>query len=340
MSSPTRVLVVDDSAFARKVLREMLERSGLEVVGIAHDGLEALEKIALLKPDVITLDLVMPNLDGIGVLRALPKERAPRVVVVSISNQESELGVTALQAGAVTIVQKPTALATDQLYELQSELVRAVREAALARHIAPSISGARVVPVRAQATRRELVVIGTSTGGPQALTLLLAMLPKEFPVPLAIALHIPAGYTEELAKRLDRSCAIEVQEAREGLELRPGLAVLACGGLHLKLSLARNGLFVRVDPEPRREPHAPSVDVLFESAAQRVGAGVLGVVLTGMGSDGLRGSQAIHAAGGQILTEAEESCVVFGMPSVVLEAGLSQAQARLEDMALAITQHL
>jgi two-component system, chemotaxis family, protein-glutamate methylesterase/glutaminase len=340
MTTPVRVLVVDDSAFARKVLREMLQRSGFEVVGIAHDGLEALEKIALLKPDVITLDLVMPNLDGIGVLRALPKERAPRVVVVSISNQESELGVTALQAGAVTIVQKPTALATDQLYELESELVRAVREAMLARHIAAPPVGASPVPTRAKVTRCELVVIGTSTGGPQALTQLLPMLPKDFPVPLAIALHIPAGYTEELAKRLDRSCAIEVQEAREGLELRPGLAVLACGGLHLKLSLARNGLFVRVAREPLHEPHAPSVDVLFESAAERVGAGVLGLVLTGMGSDGLRGAQAIHAAGGQILTEAEESCVVFGMPSVVLEAGISRAQARLEDMALLITQHL
>jgi len=166
------------------------------------------------------------------------------------------------------------------------------------------------------------------------------MLPKEFPVPLAIALHIPEGYTEELAKRLDRSCAIEVQEAREGLELRPGLAVLARGGLHLKVSLARNGLFARIDREPSHEPHAPSVDVLFESAAQRIGAGVLGVVLTGMGSDGLRGAKAIHAAGGRILTEAEETCVVFGMPSVVLQAGLSHAEARLESMAWAITHHL
>jgi two-component system, chemotaxis family, protein-glutamate methylesterase/glutaminase len=340
MTTPIRVLVVDDSAFARKVMREILQRSGFEVVGIAHDGLEALEKIALLKPDVITLDLVMPNLDGIGVLRALPKERAPRVVVVSISNEESELGVTALQAGAVTIVQKPTALATDQLYELERQLVRAVREAALARHVAAPNRVAGVVPIRTRATRCELVVIGTSTGGPQALSQLLPMLPKEFPVPLAIALHIPAGYTDELAKRLDRSCAIEVQEARDGLELRPGLAVLACGGLHLKVSAARPGLSVRIEREPIQELHAPSVDVLFESAVRRVGAGVLGVVLTGMGSDGLRGSQAIHAAGGQILTEAEASCVVFGMPSVVLQAGLSRAEARLEDMALLIAQHL
>jgi two-component system chemotaxis response regulator CheB len=340
VTHPIRVLVVDDSAFARKVLREVLQRSGIEVVGIAHDGLEALEKIALLKPDVITLDLVMPNLDGIGVLRALPNENAPRVVVVSISNDESELGVAALQAGAVNIVQKPTALATDQLYELERELVRAVREAAQARHVVPPPVFAAPLSVRLQVTSCQLVVIGTSTGGPQALTQMLAMLPKDFPVPLAIALHIPPGYTEELAKRLDRVCAIEVQEAREGLELRPGLAVLARGGEHLKLSRARNGLFARIDREPKNEPHAPSVDVLFESAAERIGAGVLGVVLTGMGSDGLRGARAIHAAGGRVLTEAEATCVVFGMPSVVLQAGVSHAEARLENMALAIVQHL
>jgi two-component system chemotaxis response regulator CheB len=340
MSAPIRVLVVDDSAFARKVLREILQAASIEVVGIARDGLEALEQIALLKPDVITLDLMMPNLDGIGVLRALPKERAPRVVVVSISNQESELGVEALQAGAVNIVQKPTALATERLYELDSALVRAVKEAALARNVVWRSSGPKLVALPAHCARCELVVLGTSTGGPQALTQLLAMLPKDFPVPIAIALHIPVGYTEELAKRLDRSCEIDVIEAADGMQLRPGLAVLARGGSHLKLSRDKSGLFVQVGREPFGEPHAPSVDVLFESAAERVGAGVLGVVLTGMGSDGLRGARAIHAAGGQILTEAEESCVVFGMPSVVKEAGLSRAEARLEDMAMAIVRHL
>jgi two-component system, chemotaxis family, protein-glutamate methylesterase/glutaminase len=346
MTAPIRVLVVDDSAFARKVLREILRVPEIEVVGIARDGLEALEQIALLKPDVITLDLVMPNLDGIGVLRALPlplalpTDRAPRVVVVSISDHDSALGVEALQAGAVSIVQKPTALATDQLYELGDALVQAIKEAALARSMPPSAADASLPSARARATRCELVVIGTSTGGPQALTRLLPMLPQDFPVPLAIALHIPAGYTEELAKRLDRSCAIEVREAAEGMELRPGLAVLAQGGKHLKVSLARTRLSVRVDAEPYGEPHAPSVDILFETAAARIGAGVLGVVLTGMGNDGLRGGRAIHAAGGQLLTEAEGSCVVYGMPSVVKEAGLSNGEALLRDMAQAIARHL
>jgi two-component system chemotaxis response regulator CheB len=340
MTSPIRVLVVDDSAFARKVLREALTLPGLEVIGVARDGLEALEQIALLKPDVITLDLVMPNLDGIGVLRSLPAQNAPRVVVVSSSNQESQLGAEALQLGAVTIVQKPTALATDQLYEIADALAAAVRLAAQARTVVAGRSRQVATSASARATKCELVAIGTSTGGPQALTRLLTALPADFPVPIAIALHIPAGYTDELAKRLDRSCAIDVMEAAEGLVLRPGLAVVAQGGRHLKISQARSGLFVNVASEPASEPHAPSVDVLFETAAQRVGAGVLGVVLTGMGSDGLRGARRIHEAGGRILTEAEVSCVVYGMPSSVKEAGLAHAEAPLEDMAALIMHQL
>jgi two-component system, chemotaxis family, protein-glutamate methylesterase/glutaminase len=340
VSAPIRVLVVDDSAFARKVMREMLHEPDMLVVGIARDGLEALEQIAELKPDVITLDLMMPNLDGLGVLRALPAEGAPRVVVVSISSEESELGVAALQAGAITVVQKPTALATEQLYELEGELRRAVIAAAAARSQPPRAVHAANVAFPAHALDCELVAIGTSTGGPQALTELLAALPQNFPVPLAIALHIPAGYTEELAQRLDRACQIDVLEATEGLVLRPGLAVLARGGAHLQLTRSAGRLAVQLSPEPRSEPHAPSVDVLFESAVDQLGAAVLGVVLTGMGSDGLRGARAIRAAGGRLLAEAERSCVVYGMPRVVKEAGLCDAEAALEDMALAIARHL
>jgi two-component system chemotaxis response regulator CheB len=341
MTAPIRVLVVDDSAFARKVLREILRPPAIEVVGIARDGLEALEQIALLKPDVVTLDMVMPNLDGIGVLQALPKENPPRVVVVSISDDESELGIAALQAGAVTIVQKPTALATARLYELEGDLTRAVKEAALARIIAHRpVSRAPIMPALMRAPRCQLVVIGTSTGGPQALSRLLPMLPKSFPVPIAIALHIPEGYTAELAKRLDRNSEINVVEANDGVVLRPGLAVLAQGGRHLKFKSGPHGLVACIDAEPRDELHAPSVDVMFESAVARLGGQVHGVVLTGMGSDGLRGARAIHAAGGLVLTEAEPSCVVYGMPAVVKDAGLSRAEALLDDMALTILTHL
>jgi two-component system chemotaxis response regulator CheB len=331
-------LVVDDSAFARKVLREVLQAGDVEVVGIARDGLEALEQVADLRPDVITLDLMMPNLDGIGVLNALPKQDPPRVVIVSISGEESELGVEALQAGAVMVVQKPTALATEQLYELKGALLDAVRVAALAR---PSKLPASASIIAAPPPQHcDVVVVGTSTGGPQALTRLLTSLPADFPVPLAIALHIPPGYTEELAKRLDHVSALDVVEASDGLVLRPGLAVLARGGAHLELVRAGDQLRARLDEAPRGEPHAPSVDVLFESAAAAAGARVLGVVLTGMGSDGLRGARAIQRAGGRVIVEAEASCVVYGMPRVVKEAGLAVAEARLEAIASAIAEHL
>jgi two-component system chemotaxis response regulator CheB len=343
-SDPIRVLVVDDSAFARKVVREILSASPrIQVVDIARDGLEALEKITELKPDVVTLDLVMPHLDGIGVLQALPKTGGPRVVVVSTSDAESELGLQALENGAVELVHKPTALATDRLYELSAELVRKVEIAATARSpVASPQRSARPRPqsaspdVTSRPAGDRVLVIGTSTGGPQALTKLLSALPGDFPFPIAAVVHIPPGYTQALARRLDQVSALSVIEAWDGLEFRPGQAVIARAGMHLKLERLGDRLFARLDLNPLMTPHRPSVDVLFESAAAELGAGVLGVVLTGMGDDGLNGSRAIKAAGGKVLAEAEASCVVYGMPRCVFEEGLAEAQAPLEDIAAEI----
>lgn len=338
-----RVLIVDDSAFARRVLRQALEsQETIEIVGIAGDGLEALEKIALLAPDVVTLDLVMPELDGLAVLKELQTQvSAPRVLVVSFSDQESELVVRALQLGAVDFLKKPTALATDRLYELSAELVAKVTAAARAR--APSLSLAapdsRAQLVRAAASRK-LVVIGTSTGGPQALTRLLAQLPADFPVPIAIVLHIPGEYTEALAERLDAGCALQVVEARDGLALHAGLVVLAKGGWNLEIECHGGVSVARVTPPDRGTLYVPSVDVLFQSAARALGPAVLGVVLTGMGEDGLEGARAIAAAGGEVLTEHEASCVIYGMPRRVVEQGLSVEQATLDEMANAIVRRI
>ena len=338
-SPPIRVLVVDDSAFARKVLRETLARSPLlEVVGIARDGLEALEKIAELAPDVVTLDLVMPNLDGLGVLRALPREGGPRVVIVSISDGDSALGVEALQSGAVDLVQKPTALATERLYDLSDELVAKVVAAAAAHPRPPTTEPAVIRPTPPAGAVR-LVVIGTSTGGPAALTRLLAAFPADFPAAVAVALHIPAGYTESLARRLDETCAMRVFEAFEGAEVAPGTVALARGGLHLRIKTTGERLVAEVDSTPLTAPFCPSVDLLFESAAA-LGPAALGVVLTGMGNDGLAGATSIRRAGGHILTEAEESCVVYGMPRAVVEAGQSDGQAVIDAMAAEISRRL
>lgn len=343
LKDKVRVLVVDDSAFARKVLREALASSReIEVVGTASDGLEALEKISQLEPDVVTLDLMMPNLDGVGVLRELRASGAPtRVVVVSISDQDSELAVQALQLGAVDLVKKPTGLATDRLYEMSAEAVRTVLAAASARPLsALSITPASPLAVSALATDVELIVIGTSTGGPQALTRLLSSLPSDFPVPIAIGLHIPGDYTAALAKRLDQECPLSVVEATEGLELRAGLVVLAKGGCHLTLKRRGGAVFTHVGWEPAESLYFPSIDLLFQSAAAAYGSAILAVVLTGMGDDGLIGARAVVEAGGRVLTEAESSCAVYGMPRVVREAGLSMGEACLERMADEIVRRL
>ncbi len=336
----TKVLVVDDSAFARKAVREMLSgQPDLEVVGTARDGLEALEKVGELAPDVLTLDLSMPNLDGLGVLRELAGKAGPRVVVVSVAEIDSEQGLAALQAGAIELVHKPTALATDRLYELAAALVRAVRVAAgassppLVDSPAPLRRGGRPPTAR-------LLLIGASTGGPQAVTRILKALPADLPVPAAVVVHLPPGYTAPFAERLDRDCAIAVREAVDGAILEPGVVTIARAGLHLVIEARGSRLAARLDREPATTPHRPAVDVLFASAAQATGAATLAVVLTGMGEDGLAGAKLLRAAGATILTETEASCVIYGMPRAVFEAGLATAEAPAARMALEILARL
>ena len=362
MSPPIRLLVVDDSAFVRKVVREVVGGDpDVEVVGHARDGLDALEKIQLLEPDVVTLDLVMPDLDGLGVLRALADHpRPPAVLVVSTSAADSDLAVEALQLGAIDLVHKPTALATERMYDMSQELLVKLRVAAEVARRRPPIAVPRVVdpvptppsggsadlPV-SSATRRAappvevnlrsaIVVVGTSSGGPQALTRLLADLPGSFPVPLAAVVHIPVGYTEALAERLDRHSALHVVEASDGLVFEAGTAVIARAGVHLRLERvgARAARCV-LDPAPA-SLHRPSVDQLFLSTAAAFGEETLGVVLTGMGDDGREGARAIHAAGGRVVTEHPDTAIVDGMPRAVREAGLSDGVARLEALAAAL----
>lgn len=333
-----RVLVVDDSAFARKVLREVLQGApNIEVVGSARDGIDALSKIQELDPDVVTLDLIMPNLDGLGTLRALSAHQRPKVVVVCMADADSELALEALAAGAVDVVHKPTALATDRLYELSQELVFKVESAAKARALRvlePPAQHASLTK-NAYQNSRELLVIGASTGGPQAIERILKDLPADFPAAIAVVVHLPAGFTESYAERLNRECALAVVEAYDGVRLTAGQVVIARGGLHLTLTRDETGIRGSLGSEPR-SLHRPSVDQLFASAAAVAGRRVLGVVLTGMGDDGLVGCRALNQAGAEILVESESSAVVYGMPRVVQEAGLANAQHHLDDIAKAI----
>jgi two-component system chemotaxis response regulator CheB len=325
------VVVVDDSAFARTMLSRLLRANGeLDVVATARDGADALEKINALDPDVVTLDLTMPELDGLGVLRALQGRARPRVIVVSISGVDTELGAEALAIGAVDVITKPTAVASERLAALGDELVAKVTAAA-ANLIEPA-APAPPRPAARVAGHAELVVVGTSTGGPQALTRLLAGLPGTLGAPVVMVLHIPIGYTHALAARLDKQSPLHVVEAHDGLLLVPGMAVLAQAGMHLLIAREGRSLVVRHASHPV-ESFMPSVDQLFLSAAQVVGAGALGVVLTGMGDDGLIGARAIAARGGALLTEAASTCVVYGMPRCVHEAGVDAVAVPLDHMA-------
>lgn len=329
-----RVLVVDDSAFARMLISRLLRETGaIDVVGVARDGRDALDKIAGLDPDIVTLDLTMPELDGLEVLRQLharPRPR-PRVIVVSISTIDSEPGAEALALGAIDLISKPTALASDRLAEIGSALIGKIL-ATIPLPVAP------VPPAIATSVLpAELVMIGTSTGGPQALTRVLAGLPADLHAPVTIALHIPVEYTGSLAARLDRSSPLHVVEAEDGMPIERGMAVLARGGSHLRVEGTRGALRARVDPLPLR-PFAPSVDELFTSGTRSVGKGALGVVLTGMGDDGLAGARAIVAAGGRLITESVTTCVVYGMPRCVDEAGLGAVSVPLEGIAKEIVR--
>jgi two-component system, chemotaxis family, protein-glutamate methylesterase/glutaminase len=331
-----RVVVVDDSAFARTVLARLMRASGkIDVIATARDGKDALERIAALDPDVITLDLTMPELDGLGVLRALAGRARPRVIVVSISTIDSDLGAEALTLGAIELIAKPTALANDRLHEIRDQLVATVVAAASGTAMPPAPRTLVVEPRIGRAA--ELIMVGTSTGGPQALTRLISALPASLGAPLTMVLHIPPGYTASLAARLDKISPLEVLEAEDGLELRPGRAVLARGGMHLWIERAGGLLVARLGTATARQ-FTPSVDELFETGVTAVGAGALGVVLTGMGDDGLVGARKIAAAGGALLTEASSSCVVYGMPRCVYEAGLGAVDVPLDSMADEITK--
>lgn len=343
MVGVVRVLIVDDSAFVRKVIRQMLSRSPfIEVVGAARDGEEALELVEQLRPDVVTLDLNMPRVSGVDFLRILMSRRPIPTVLVSSASESGELVLEALDAGAVDVVQKPTALASERMLEVADDLIAKVKAAASARvRTASAEPGVAAPPAVSKPARTDVVVIGASTGGPQALKLLIPQLPAEFPVPICLVLHMPVGFTELFARSLGDVSRLRVAEARDGDPLRSGMVLLAPAGYHMSVRRRRDGtVCAALALRPLDTPHRPAVDVLFKSAAEVYGDRVLGVVLTGMGADGTQGASWIKAQGGRILTESEQSCVVYGMPRSVVEAGLSDRAVPLDEMARVIIEAL
>jgi two-component system chemotaxis response regulator CheB len=315
----------------------------MEVVGTARDGREALQMVESLNPDVVTSDLMMPELDGIGFVREQMARRALPIVMMSCVDEDSDETLSALDAGAVDFVQKPTALAVEKMFEMRDQLVETVKMAAAAR---PSRTSIDAVPVLAPSLNPharspdqlfDIVVLGISTGGPQALRFIVPRLPADFAIPIVIVLHMPVGYTAMYAQRLNEISEIDVREAEHGDVLRSGQVLIAPAGKHLLFKRQGRGKVVaHLSMQPIDMAHRPSVDVLFQSAAETFRGRTLGVVMTGMGSEGKAGAAWIKAQGGSIYTESEETCVVYGMPSCVVEAGLSDKIVRLEEMANAL----
>ena len=345
MDRVLRVLVVDDSAYVRKVVKQMLLRSPfIDVVGTARDGDEALEMVDRLKPDVVTSDLIMPGTGGLEFIRRQMAIQPVPIVVVSIAADERENVLSALDAGALDFVQKPTALASEKILDIADDLIAKVKAAGAARvtwpRSKPALAG-MTMPGGSLLSPWDLIVIGVSTGGPQALKAVIPRLPADFPVPVAVVMHMPSGYTEAYARRLDETSALRVVEAEDGHEVRQGLVLIAPAGRHLTFRRSPDGrVQTKLGITPFDTPYRPSVDVLFRSAADVYGDRVLALVMTGMGDDGREGAAWIKARGGAVFTEAEESCVVYGMPRSIVEAGLSDQSVPLDRITDAIVERL
>lgn len=342
LAEPARVLIVDDSAVARRLLCDVVaDAEGFAVAGTAGNGLVALDRIATDVPDVVVLDLEMPVLDGLGALEQIRSRwpELPVVVVSTASRRGATATLDALARGATDYVAKPAHAGSAEAARegIASALVPVLRACARRRRGRRRLS---VVPAAAARSRhvrsgvREVLVVACSTGGPRALGEIVPRLPADLPVPVVAVQHLPATFTRPLAERLDAHSPLSVREGEDGAALEPGTVHLAPGGVHLALRRGAGGAVVLAhDDRPPKNACKPSADVLFASAAGVFGPGVVGLVLTGMGRDGLAGSRAVHEAGGTVYVQDEASSVAWGMPGAVARAGLARAQLALEEIA-------
>ncbi len=321
MPEPIEVLVVDDSPFVRSAVKRMLAPlEQVRVVGTAGDGREAVEQVERLHPDVVILDIAMPEVDGLEAIRQIMATRpTPILVLSSHTRPGAEITLRALDLGAVDFISKAQAGTRMDIYQLAPALREKVLGVAVSRLSAGAPSSADVEIGRAE--RRtfrtpsyDVLAIGASTGGPRALVRILGSLPSPFPAGIVIAQHMPAGFTATLAERLDRRSELQVREARDGDRIEPGVALLGVGGRQFRVESGPDGLRARVPSEPDRFLHRPSVDHLLSSVARAAGSRAIGMVLTGMGQDGAKGLADVRRAGGRTLAESEESAVIFGMP--------------------------
>jgi len=344
-----KLLIVDDSAFMRNALSTMLSSDPeIKIVGTARDGLEAIEKIGTLKPDVVTMDVEMPRMDGIAALRHIMETNPlPVIMVSSITTEGAKVTLDAFDLGAVDFIPKNLSELSINIVKIKEILIDKIkqigRKGLVKKQVRPSgVASARRaievpthMPLRTIGERRVgILSIGTSTGGPKALQDIIPRLPKEFPAPIVIAQHMPPNFTGPFAERLNQLSQIEVREAKEGETLKPGVALIAPGWGHMRVKRVR-GIETVISISDNKEEfiYRPSVDALMGSVAECFPGRALGVILTGMGNDGLKGLISLKKTGGRIFAQDEETCVVYGMPKAVVDAGIADKVLSLEDMA-------
>lgn len=348
MKERVRVLVVDDSALMRKLIPIILERDPeIEVVGTAMDGAFAIRKIAELHPDVVTLDLEMPRMDGIETLRMIMRSAPLPVIVFSTHSKEGAYSTfKALALGAIDFVAKPSDAAAGHLDPIAYQLVEKIKVAKRAggpgklprlMELEPPLPKRKSCTVLAP---NRVIAIGISTGGPNALQFLLSQIPADFPATFVVVQHMPEGFTDMFARRLDECCALDVQEAKSGDLLIAGRALICPGNRHIMVRRMPRGEMVVLSDGPPINGHRPSVDVLFHSVAQEFGLTAVGIIMTGMGDDGAEGLGAIKAAGGMTIAQSEDTCVVSGMPRTAILKGYANKVLPLDHLgAFLISQY-
>ncbi|WP_299090115.1 chemotaxis response regulator protein-glutamate methylesterase [uncultured Metabacillus sp.] len=358
-----RVLVVDDSAFMRKLIPDLLsEEEKIEVIGTARNGQDAVKKVELLNPDVITMDVEMPIMNGLEALKKIMKQFPKPVIMLSSTTKEgAQNAILSLQDGAFDFIAKPSGAISLDLYKVKEELIKKVLLAKSANigklqrnpNIKNSINkekryskidshfNNRQLYIPKSNSLKSIVCIGTSTGGPRALQQVLPKLPADIDVPIFIVQHMPSGFTESLANRLNSISRIIVKEARHGEEVKKGVAYIAPGGSHLKVQKSGNSLKVILDKTDPRNGHRPSVDELFEALSELPDYRKIAVILTGMGSDGTEGLKKLKLSGAvNAITESEQSSIVFGMPKSAQKTNLVDKVEHLDNIAASIMEFI
>jgi len=350
----TRVLIVDDSSFMRMAIRSILSKEpSIDIVGTAADGIEGVEKAIALKPDVITMDIEMPRLDGIAALRQIMAKAPTKVIMVStLTNEGAKSTFEALDAGAIDYIPKNVTDSADAQKVFREELLRKITEAVKSRFgsrvAAPQVRSVTAPPVQRSAISRltakkiNYVGIGASTGGPVALQEVLSRIPVNFPYGIMVGIHMPKAFTGPYADRLNAKCSMTIREAVDGDVLKPGLALIAPGGMHT--SLVKQGANIVVKLKPTSDypqyVYIPSVDLMISSMAEATGGSMLGVILTGMGNDGFKGMQLLKQKGGVTIAQDEATSTIYGMPKACVDGGVADEVLPLGQIGFEISKFM